>query len=197
MVRHKRNRATAGRPATGGPSRPRSSGRGFSLVELLVAIAVFAVVMTAVTAIFIGGLRTRSEGAENMTLEREGSIILERVMRGLYGKGGLREANSGTAVLGDDGASIWFEVDRNSTPTKTRADDITSLIYLSNGEVYYRPDTSADDVQRISLGKGHIESLQFARTATRVDISIKLVSDLPGTDRQAFIHLTKSVALRN
>lgn len=180
-----------------GATGRRRSKCGFSLVELLVAIAVFVVVMTIVTAVFLAGLRTRAEGSENMALEREGGMILERIMRGLYGKGGLREANSGTAVLGEDGSSIWFEVDRNSTPTKMRTDDTSSLIYLYSGEVYYRPDTTAEDVQRISSGQGHVESLQFTRTATRVDITIKLVSDLPGTDRRAFIHLTKSVALRN
>jgi prepilin-type N-terminal cleavage/methylation domain-containing protein len=185
------------RPTPRGATGRLRSKCGFSLIELLVAVAIFAVVMTIVTAIFLAGLRTRAEGAQNMALEREGSVILERVMRGLYGKGGLREANSGTAVLGDDGSSIWFEVDRNATPTKMRTDDTSSLIYLLNGEVYYRPDTTAEEVQRISSGEGHVESLQFARTASRVDITIKLASDLPGTDRKAFIHLTKSVALRN
>ncbi|MBN1919148.1 MAG: prepilin-type N-terminal cleavage/methylation domain-containing protein [Verrucomicrobia bacterium] len=178
-------------------SRSSLSNRGFTLVELLIAIAIFAMVMTAVSAVFIGGLRMRAEGAQNMALEREGGVILERIMRGVYGKGGLREGNSDTAVVGADGSSIWFEVDRNSTPTKTRTDDVSSLIYLYDGEVYFKPDTTIADVQRLSSGQGHIESLRFARTDARVDITIKLVADLPGTDRQAFIHLTKSVALRN
>lgn len=179
----------------------RRSGRvrGFTLVEIIVAIAVFAVAMTAVTSIFISGLRSRAEGAENMSLEREGSIILERIMRGLYGKGGLREANSGTVTVSDGGNWIQFEVDRNTVPTKTRADDITSLIYSLEGDVYYKPDVTGDEVQCISEDEGHVESLQFTPGGDPrcIEIRIKLLSDLPGTDRKAFIHLTKSVTMRN
>jgi prepilin-type N-terminal cleavage/methylation domain-containing protein len=171
--------------------------RGFTLLEILIAVAIFSVVMLVVVSIFISGLKTRAEGAQSMALEREGGVMLERIMRGLYGKGGLREANSGTVLLGEDGTSIQFEVDRNTVPTKTRADDITSLIYLLNGDVYYKPDITLNDVQCISDAKGHVESLQFTPSSTRVDITIKLVSDLPATDRKAFIHLTKSVTMRN
>jgi prepilin-type N-terminal cleavage/methylation domain-containing protein len=175
----------------------RRAARGFTLVELLVAIGVFLVTMTIVTSIFIAGLRTRAEGAENMSLEREGSIILERIMRGIYGKGGLREGNSGTLTVGEGGSSIWFDVDRNTYPTKSRADDITSLVYLLNGDVYYRPDTSAEEIECISSGNGHVESLQFTYVPVQVNITMKLSAPLPGTGRKAFIYLSKSVNLRN
>lgn len=155
--------------------------------------------MTAVTSIFIAGLKSRAEGSQNMALEREGSMILERIMRGLYGKGGLREANSGTMLISDGGNWIQFEVDRNTVPTKTRADDTTSLIYFLDGDVYYKPDVTDDDVQCISEDEGHVESLQFipGGDPSCIDITIKLSSDLPATDRKAFIHLTKSVTMRN
>jgi prepilin-type N-terminal cleavage/methylation domain-containing protein len=179
----------------------RAAGRraacGFTLVEILIAIAVFAVLMTIVASIFISGLRTRAEGAESMSLEREGSVTLERIMRGIYGKGGLREGNSGTLTVGDDGSSIWFDVDRNTFPTKSRADDITSLVYLLNGDVYYRPDTTSEEIECISSGEGHVESLQFTYVPVQVNITMKLSAPLPGTDRRAFIHLSKSVNLRN
>jgi prepilin-type N-terminal cleavage/methylation domain-containing protein len=173
------------------------SARGFTLIEILVAVAVFSVIMTIVASIFISGLRARAEGAESMSLEREGSIILERIIRGIYGKGGLREGNSGTLAVGEDGSSIWFNVDRNTLPTKTRADDITSLVYLLNGDVYYRPDTTSEAIECISSGDGHVEELQFTYVPTQVHVTMKLSSSLPGTDRKAFIHLTKSVNLRN
>ena len=173
------------------------SSRGFTLIEILIAVAVFVVVMTVVMSIFISGLRTRAEGVTNLALEREGSVILERIMRGVYAKGGLREANSGTVTVGEDGSSIWFTVDRNTYPTKTRADDITSFIYLLDGEVYYKPDVNDSETVRLSGAQGHVESLQFTPTASGVDIHIKLTSSLPATDRTAFIYLTKSVTMRN
>lgn len=187
MTRARSLRMTAG----------RRSAQGFTLVELLVAIAVFVVLMSIVASIFISGLRTRAEGAESLSLEREGSIILERIVRGIYGKGGLREGNSGTLAVGDDGSSIWFDVDRNAYPTKSRADDTTSLVYLLDGDVYYRPDTTSDVIECISGGEGHVEALQFTYVPVQVNMTMKLSSSLPGTDRKAFIHLTKSVNLRN
>jgi len=171
--------------------------KGFTLVEILIAIAVFMVVMTVAMSIFIAGLRARAEGVANLALEREGSVILERIMRGVYAKGGLREGNSGTVTVSEDGSSIWFTVDRNPYPTKTRADDITSLVYLLDGEVYYKPDVNGSETVRLSSAEGHVESLQFVPTASGVDIAIKLSSSLPATERTAFIHLTKSVTMRN
>jgi hypothetical protein len=54
-------------------------------------------------------------------------------------------------------------------------------------------------VQCISAGEGHVESIQFTPGGdpSRIDITIKLSSDMPGTDRKAFIHLAKSVTMRN
>jgi prepilin-type N-terminal cleavage/methylation domain-containing protein len=171
--------------------------KGFTLVEILIAVAVFAVVMTMVTSIFVAGLRTRAEGATSLALEREGSLILERIMRGLYGKGGLREADSGTVSVSAGGTLIQFTVDRNAFPTKTRADDTTSMIYLVGGKVYYRPDVNSSATVCISGSEGTVDLLRFTPTATGVDIVITLRADLPATDRRAFIHLTKSVTARN
>ena len=173
------------------------SSKGFTLVEILIAIAVFVVVMTAVVSIFISGLRTRVEGVANLALEREGSVVLERIVRGLYGKEGLREADASAVTINPDGDTVWFSVDRNQYPTTTKTDDTTSLVYLLNGDIYYKPDTSSAEVECISGSAGNVESLQFAQTASRVAITIKLSSSLPGTTRRAFIHLTKSVTMRN
>ena len=174
-----------------------TSRAGFTLIEILIAIAIFVVVMTIVMSVFIAGLRTRAEGAANMALEREGSVILERIMRGLYGAGGLREARRDTVTVGSRGDTLTFSVDRNDYPTLQPSDDTTSLIYLLEGEVYYRPDLEVSETARISTAEGHVESLQFTRTSDGLDIEIKLSSDLPVTDRRAFIHLTKSVTMRN
>lgn len=174
-----------------------TSRAGFTLIEILIAIAIFLVVMTIVMSVFIAGLRTRAEGAANMALEREGSVILERIMRGLYGAGGLREAQRDTVTVGSSGDTVRFNVDRNEYPTSGTSDDTTSLIYFLSGEVYFRADVDGADAERISGAEGHVESLQFTRTSDGLDIAIKLSSDLPVTDRRAFIHLTKSVSMRN
>ena len=118
-------------------------------------------------------------------------------MRGLYGKGGLREGDSGTASVGEDGSSVRFTVDRNEYPTKTRVDDTTSLIYLVEGKVYYKPDVNESDTVCISGSEGNVDTLQFTRTSSGVDIVLTLRASLPATDRAAFIHLTKSVTMRN
>ncbi len=178
----------------GAPMSPRA---GFTLIEILIAIAIFVVVMTIVMSVFIAGLRTRAEGAANMALEREGSVILEQIMRGLRGVGGLREAHRDSVRIGVNGSVVLFDVDLNDYPTSKRSDDTTSLIYLLNGEVYYQAEQYSAETEQISGADGHVESLQFTRTSDGLDIEIKLSTELPVTDRRAFIHLTKSVSMRN
>jgi prepilin-type N-terminal cleavage/methylation domain-containing protein len=173
------------------------STQGFTLVEILIAIAVFVVVMAVVTTIFVSGLRARAEGVANLALERDGTLILERIARGLYGTRGLREANRTGVVVGADASSIRFTVDRNANPTTSKADDDTSLVYLLDGKVYYRPNVAAEVVECISGSESDVESLQFTPTQHGVTISVKLTMNLPGSDRKAFIHLTKSVTMRN
>lgn len=174
-----------------------ASVQGFTLVEILVAIAVFVVVMATVTTVFVSGLRTRAEGVANLALERDGTLILERIARGLYGTRGLREANKAEVSIAGDGTSIQFTVDRNAYPTTNTGDDDTSLVYLLDGKVYYKPNVAAEVVECISGSNSTVESLQFTPSQSGVTISIKLTSSLPGTDRTAFIHLTKTVTMRN
>jgi prepilin-type N-terminal cleavage/methylation domain-containing protein len=174
-----------------------ASDRGFTLVEILVAIAVFVVVMTVVTAIFVSGLHTRAEGVANLALERDGTLMLEQIVRGLYGTRGLREADKGSLLISNGGSSIRFAVDRNAYPTTTKGDDDTSLVYLLEGRVYYKPNVGAEVIECISGSDSDVESLLFTPTQDGVTISVKLTSSLPATNRKAFIHLTKSVTMRN
>ena len=60
--------------------------QGFTLVELLVALTIFAVLMTAVTAIFVGSLRTTQVGYQQMKAYEQArtalSVIEEDLVRG-------------------------------------------------------------------------------------------------------------------
>jgi len=183
-----------GRSALPGPK----TVAGFTLIEILIAIFVFSVVMTMVMSVFIAGLRSRSEGALNLALEREGSNVLERIMRGIDGIGGLREADKGEFWVDDlNRDQVWYRVDRNATPTSSIDDDTWALVYYWDGEIYCHPDMMTPQLETLSNAEGHVESLQFFRTTGGVNIELKMSAPIPGGDRRAFVHLTKSVALRN
>ncbi len=85
--------------AQGRPGRrpPAAAGGGFTLVEVLVAVAVLAVVSVPLAGILGGGWRTQAQAAARAVLQEEAARALRTVARGSAG-GGRRTAGLVHAV---------------------------------------------------------------------------------------------------
>src|SRR3989344_6335416 len=62
-------------------SQKLKSGAGYTLVEMLVTVAIFALAFTAIGAIFIGFTTAQSSASSAQKLLNEGSFILESITR--------------------------------------------------------------------------------------------------------------------
>ena len=104
--------------------------RGFTLVELMVAMSVFIVAMTISVGIFIQGLRSQRQLVSAMAVSSEMSLVLEGMMRQLrtgYEFVGDLDSSQGTRADGAFEAfdSIAFEGVRGSVVYTFDSETIT------------------------------------------------------------------------
>ncbi|MEK7169632.1 MAG: prepilin-type N-terminal cleavage/methylation domain-containing protein [Patescibacteria group bacterium] len=110
------------RPA--GPFGARASARarsltGFTLVELIVAIAVFLSVVTVASGIFIRSFRTQRLVTDMMAIQSNSSLALEQIMREIRLGYDFEICNLGTCSpdpAGGFGDSLKFTRIRGATP---------------------------------------------------------------------------------
>lgn len=113
----------------------RMGARGFTLMELLLAIVVSAVVLAAINGIFFGAMRLRNRAAENLDLSlplQNALSVIRRDLMGIQRPGGTFAGtlNSSATVTGE-----------NETDTGTE-------IYTNTGVLV--DDLPWGDIQRIS-----------------------------------------------
>ncbi len=110
------------RPA--GPFGARASARarsltGFTLVELIVAIAVFLSVVTVASGIFIRSFRTQRLVTDMMAIQSNSSLALEQIMREIRLGYDFEICNSGVCspdLAGGFGDSLKFIRIRGAVP---------------------------------------------------------------------------------
>jgi len=159
--------------------------RGFTLIEMLIASGISLIALGGVITLFLTALETWTVGAAEIRLERNGRLLLEKIVRGPNGQAGLREAAASSVTIDADQAGISFLVDKNSEPTSTIADDTTVRIYLdqSNQRVVYDPDTSLSG-NAFNLNRDAVvDSVIFAQSGNMVSIDLQL-TDTVGTTQQ-------------
>lgn len=120
---------------------PKGLNPGFTLVDLLIAITVMAVIMIAVQSVFIFQERTIKAALENREVFVQGQAILDRLTRDLNGLW-LPTAYSGQAMSPQSG-----------TTSPTTQTGLLTNPTTQTGRVKYRFEAKAD-------------RLDFATTAT-------------------------------
>lgn len=66
---------------------PRPSMRGMTLLELLVALAIFALLGSALYPVITGALKSRAEASDRVRIGAEARVILDRLEQDLVGNG--------------------------------------------------------------------------------------------------------------
>ena len=105
----------------------RRQRSGFTLVEILIAMSVSVIVLGAMMILLVQSFRIWRDGTSWMYLTVQSRLAREKVLRGLDGQYGLRQASAkNVAVTQGSGSTsdrMTFSVDPNEWPTASMADD--------------------------------------------------------------------------
>ncbi|MBT9134638.1 MAG: hypothetical protein DDT39_00831 [Firmicutes bacterium] len=160
----------------------RRSERGFTLIEMLVAVAALGMVAVMVTALYVQGMHAYSAGQAAGLVIADVRFAVENMAAR------LREARPGTVVVADANRQVTFEWwDRSLSPPRHR----TIVYRLSGTDIQLNSQPMASFVQ----------TLQFvlAPDGRSLTITVTTVSSVPGSRPGGGLPftLTTRVALRN
>jgi len=155
--------------------------KGFSLIELLIASIIGTLVVAGVWFIYLMSSNIWKEGYVQITLQQEAGLAMDKMVWGMDGKNGIREAES-------------VSVPNSYTIEYTSGlDSVERSFYLEDGEILYDPDTSsADDEYAIAED---VSSLTFSQAGGVVTITLNAQQDV--RDKYINVPLTTRVKLRN
>ena len=171
---------------------------GFTLVEILIAITIMGLVVGGAISIYLMSITAWKEGSVQIALQREGSLAMEKMVRGLYGRNGIREAqsvvipNANTIryTSGVDGVERSFSLD---------VLDIDNDGYTD--EIFYNPDSPVINgnevfiVEKKDSRPNLVVGLTFAVSGSIVTINLGMQDKVRGKDIN--VDLSTSVKLRN
>ncbi len=165
--------------------------KGFTLIELLIATAIMLLIIGGTMTIYLMSITAWQEGSMQIVLQRKGSIAMEKMVRGVDGRNGIREAKAGsvTCVNTTSEKSIQY----------TTIDGKKRKFYLSGSEIIYDPDT-------LTPGD-HFSIAKYVETPSVDDeplfavsgniVTINLVMEEEVMDKPINVDLSTQVKLRN
>ena len=161
--------------------------KGVTPIELLLATAIVLLAVGSVTAIYIMSTTVWKEGSAQIALQREASIVMEKMLRGINGMNGIREADT---VLLPNANNIRYT---SGVDSKERS------FYLSSGQIMYDPNTSVASNEFSIAGKVRTSppGLIFTLNANENVVTISLGMEDRVRDRVINADLTSQVRLRN
>lgn len=102
--------------------------RGFTLVELLVAVAILGMVMSPIAASFVVGLRTSSAASQRMTDSRAAQITAAYFARDMQGATAVVSGDpKGCGVAAGNTAVVTLESDDNTDPPAVASYQVVPL----------------------------------------------------------------------
>lgn len=178
--------------------RSLRSSRGFVLMEILIASAIFVIVSGTVINVYLISLRMWREGSEQVTLQRQLAAAMQRIVEGERGGAenrhhGLREAR-GISVI--DPHTIEFTSD---------VDGATRRFYLNGNELIYSPNVEGAEEKAVydpSASEepwdtsNHRTDVQFTRLPDGT-VEVRLVGERRVRDRWITAVLVTKAAPRN
>jgi prepilin-type N-terminal cleavage/methylation domain-containing protein len=137
----------------------KKGGNGFTLIEMMVALAVFTVAIGAISGLFIAALRQQRTILASQGVLDQVSYAFEYMGRSL--RLAAKEMACG-ACLPLDGLN--FEITRSGTGIKfinhLQADDCQEF-FLENSQIKYRRRIGWPDENTMSLTSDSLQVLQF------------------------------------
>ncbi len=168
--------------------------RGFTLPEILIGMTIMLLVMGAALTIYNMSQVSWVEGNAQTGLQRDASISMAKMIRGINGMYGIMDAKSVNTP--------------NATPPNidntvvfTGVDNVNRSFYLSSGMLYYDPNTSTSGGET-SIIK-NVSGLEFrrgngtAQYGSEDRLGIKLVLQQMVKSRTMSVTLYTAVKVRN
>ena len=118
--------------------------RGFSLIEVIVAGAVFAIVATIIVQLLIPAMRSVARGSSKTQAQEDAMLVVSRISRELYG------ALPTSIALTTDGHAVLFLSAIDPHQDSLVLDDVGDPLY-SKREVLYLDDAGELVEQEIAL----------------------------------------------
>ena len=163
---------------------------GYTLVELLVSIAIFSVVITVAVSGLTRALKTHRQSSATISANNNTAVILEQI---------IREVRTGSNVATNNGAScpapaflpcelIFSNAKNQAIVYRQVGNSIEKIIDLN-------PPSKITD-NDVSVGNVIFQQINFGSYPDRIRISISINPTESGVD-QSPINLQSTVSLRN
>ena len=177
--------------------------RGFSLLELLIAMAITLAILTAASTLLATSLRTRSrENTRSQALASAQRAL--NIMTREIGNSGYGLNDNGIVTADSDVSSIRVRANLNNDTDLSDADEDVRFVFQSANGSVVRVDNAVGSVVLASRITGlTIRYLDMAgntaTAATAERINMDVLVDLPAAPEQpaSVVHLNSDVALRN
>lgn len=156
---------------------------GYTLIEIFIALTIVLLVMGGALGIYVMAMTAWKEGGIQISLQRKASIAMEKMVRGVDGRNGIRSAS---AVSSSSASTIQY------TSGQERS------FYLSGSEIMYDPDTStSNDEYAIAENVTTPSGLTFSVSAsgTIITINLSMQDNVMGKDIN--VSVSTQVKLRN
>ncbi len=157
--------------------------KGFTLIELIIVIALFSVLMLSVSWVFVAGLRTWNSGVNRAEIRQDGTLALEKMVREISQADSFTIAHADRvkfdADLDDDGGNedITFATDDNRL-IRTVSGTSTVLAYnvQSFGLLYRDLNNAVMPFPITGNNRDNIRVIIMSLTMSNADETIDLSS---------------------
>ena len=84
------------------------NSRAFTIVEVLVASAIIVVVIAGSLAFYLMARTAWIDCSKRIPLQRKASLAMEKMVRGIDGRNGIREADAGSVIISNSDTEDYF-----------------------------------------------------------------------------------------
>jgi len=151
--------------------------KGFTLIELMVAVGLFLIVVGIASAVFVQSLRTQRQVVALMTANDNASLTLEQIIREI--RTGLSFSASGSRLdfVNVRGEAVSYQlnngaVERNGRPLTASSVKVNYLVFFLQGEV---PGDGRSTRVTINLGVSSRGKLEEFLTRLQTTVSSRVL----------------------
>lgn len=165
----------------------KNSKKGMTLPELMIGISIFMLIIGGTLTVYIMSITTWQEGSTQIYLQRDAALVMEKMVRGVDGRNGIREAES----VFPDGNGVRY---------RSAIDAVERIFYLNiaGDTIMYDPNAiiPGDEYAITDPNvRTDITGLTFLFNGDLVTITLRMRDTVKG--KNIDVDLTTSVEMRN
>lgn len=188
--------------------------KGFTLVEILIALAILSVVLATVTSVMLTGSKQFTKGSADASMQNQAQLVVNQIEDMVIDtNGGVDYVdNTGERELilynASDVSGLveytkevvkWTAADKQLTYSKWNVIyDTATKNYVENGAAIYADQLLAEDINDFSIDLSDVEK-EYTQDGTQIDIvqSVVISVGCIGNDGQVSYATSPVITLRN